>query len=641
IDALNFRHVMGRNMDDRDGPRNDRDRHVAAYRDELSFFGRVNQYRYRLRILQDLRGVAYKERLIEVESLSQLQVERSTTTQVVAIVQVEQERARQLLTDRKVAIDTYNASAKHLQECLVEKTLAFRAREGVEEEAKLAMLHAAALERTTANMRLLWDAAHTDRQQVKESIQTLKGQLEGAVDGRHALSDRLLALQYRRKGTKVHTPYGVGVVQYFRESDNILAIRLRTWKATVYISLVHFIQAAKAMQQRELLAMRSVEVECKAFVRVERRREASECHVMETEEALCREITLWAQQMAAKEGHIRVAVTKVEVQTQVRMALRDAKRRFRNEAEADAVRAHAAKIRLVRPKLKTMPKKLAPQRSTSLAKMTAAMAITSTNNATTNSATPAALPKVSKQSTLDKTRVARAALKRILMAHAEAAVLTTERNLVAEYDRVHHDQLVTTVGNGCVASLLHELLVDVADETIQEGVVGAKTMELQSTIVHSRQHPHVQVNVHVALRRQVVGRKMQLEVVKRTWARQLERLRCVQAEVRRRNDMERRAEEERKRLEAVCKEMAREDLACRRFYREEKRVMMVESRHMQLAERELQLMLEKYNTLDGDDKNKEGSKVARRLQIKKGKREKHRLADEWAAIKLEDDLAMA
>ncbi|RHY08724.1 hypothetical protein DYB36_008793, partial [Aphanomyces astaci] len=65
IDALNFRHVMGRNMDDRDGPRNDRDRHVAAYRDELSFFGRVNQYRYRLRILQDLRGVAYKERLIE------------------------------------------------------------------------------------------------------------------------------------------------------------------------------------------------------------------------------------------------------------------------------------------------------------------------------------------------------------------------------------------------------------------------------------------------------------------------------------------------------------------------------------------------------------------------------------------------
>ncbi|ETV78254.1 hypothetical protein H257_08428 [Aphanomyces astaci] len=650
IDALNFRHVMGRNVDDRDGPRNDRDRHVAAYRDELSFFGRVNQYRYRLRILQDLRGAAYKERLIEVESLSQLQVERSTTTQVVAIVQVEQERARQLLTDRKIAIDTYNASAKHLQECLVEKTLAFRAREGVEEEAKLAMLHAAALERTTANMRLLWDAAHTDRQQVKESIQTLKGQLEGAMEGRHALGDRLLALQYRKKRTKVHTPYGVGVVQYFRESDNILAIRLRTWKATVYMSLVHFTQAAKAMQQRELLAMRSVEVECKAFVSAERRREASECHVMETEEALCREITVWAQQMAAKQGHIRVAVTKVEVQTQVRMALRDAKRRFRTEAEADAVRAHAAKIRLVRPKLKTMPKKLAPQRSTSMAKMTAAMAITSTNNATTNSATPAALPKVSKQSTLDKTRVARAALKRILMAHAEAAVLTTERGLVAEYDRVHHDQLVTTVGNECVASLLHELLVDVSAETIQEGVVGAKTMELQSTVVHSRQHPHVQVHVHVALRRQVVGRKMQLEVVKRTWARQLERLRCVQAEVRRRNDMERRAEEERKRLEAVCKEMAREDLACRRFYRQEKRVMMVESRHMQLAEmemreymrqRELQLMLEKYNTLDGDDKNKEGSKVARRLQIKKGKREKHRLADEWAAIKLEDDLAMA
>ncbi|RHY27789.1 hypothetical protein DYB32_006528 [Aphanomyces invadans] len=108
IDDLNFRHVIERNVDDRDETRNAMDRHEAAYRDELSFFARVNQFRYRLRILQDLRGAAYKERLVEVE--------RQTTQDFVVVIQVEQERARQLLKDRQAAIDAYNASAKHLQE---------------------------------------------------------------------------------------------------------------------------------------------------------------------------------------------------------------------------------------------------------------------------------------------------------------------------------------------------------------------------------------------------------------------------------------------------------------------------------------------------------------------------------------------
>ena len=46
--------------------RNDKDRHLAEYRDGLSFFARVNQYRYRLHILFGMRGDTYKQRLIEV-----------------------------------------------------------------------------------------------------------------------------------------------------------------------------------------------------------------------------------------------------------------------------------------------------------------------------------------------------------------------------------------------------------------------------------------------------------------------------------------------------------------------------------------------------------------------------------------------
>ncbi|ETV98450.1 hypothetical protein H310_08598 [Aphanomyces invadans] len=657
IDDLNFRHVIERNVDDRDETRNAMDRHEAAYRDELSFFARVNQFRYRLRILQDLRGAAYKERLVELESLSQLQVERQTTQDFVVVIQVEQERARQLLKDRQAAIDAYNASAKHLQECLVEKTLAFRAREGVEEEAKIAMLHAEALARTSAKMRVLWEAAHADRQQVKETVRELKGQLEDAVKARQSLSERLLALQYRKKGTKVYTPYGEGLVQHFRENDRVLVIRLHQWKATVYMSLVFFVQQDKAAQQRELVAMRSIEVESRAFVSYEQQHELAESHFMEKEDVLCREIATWARNQAAKVDEIRVAVTKIELQTQVKLALTETKARFRKEAKADAVRAHSAKISIARPKLKAIPKRkpLIPQKSSTVKQAAAAMAAAAkvpppeSSPVKTNNDGDMALPKLRKQTTLEKNRLSRAALKRILMAHVEEAILRTERVHLEKYDRVNRARIITMVGESCVANMLNDMLRGIAEETIREGMITAKTMELQSTIVHSRQYPHVQPHVHMALRRQVVTHKMQLEVVKRTWMRQLERLRCVQAEVARRKEIERQAEEERKRLEALCKEMGREEMLCRKFYRDEKRMMLFESRCMQLAEVEmreymrlfeLQLMLEKYNALGVDD-NRETSKQARRLQIKKGKREKQRLAEEWAAIKIEDELAMA
>ncbi|KAF0726245.1 hypothetical protein Ae201684P_001033 [Aphanomyces euteiches] len=48
--------------------------------------------------------------------------------------------------------------------------------------------------------------------------------------------------------------------------------------------------------------------------------------------------------------------------------------------------------------------------------------------------------------------------------------------------------------------------------------------------------------------------------------------------------IERLAEEERKRLEMLCREMAREELLNQEFYREEKRLLVIETRNMQQAE---------------------------------------------------------
>ncbi|CAK4941948.1 unnamed protein product [Aphanomyces euteiches] len=520
IEALNFRHFIDRNVDDSNMTRNDKDRHLAAYRDGLSFFARVNQYRYRLQILFDMRGAAYKQRLIELDALDDLQMERDMMENTIVVVQVEQERARQLLKNRKDSIAVYKESAKHLQECLVEKTLALRAREGVEDDAKLAMLHALALERTTAKMQLIWDNAFSYRQHVKENVRTCKLNLEDAVKHRQSLEERLLAWFYRKKGTQVKTRFGVGHVHMYREADSFLIIRLKNWKATVYMPLKIFIRSDRTIQHQESRTMEAAEKETRLFVLHERAAEKYETKIMQEEEKMCLEIAKWAVNNAKQQHEIQEAVVKCELKTQ--------------------------------------------------------------------ESVPENQPKLKKQTTFERKRISRAALKRLVMAHAEAEILKTENAIIKNYDEAKFEGILSEVSSSCVSALLQDILKIIAQETLEEGLSVAK-------------------------------------------------------------EIERLAEEERKRLEMLCKEMSREELLTRKFYREEKRLMMIETRNMQLAEvemreymrqLELQQMMEKYNSLDLDD-SRESSMQARRLQIKKGKREKHRLAEEWASIKQEDELALA
>ncbi|CAK4224627.1 unnamed protein product [Aphanomyces euteiches] len=316
IEALNFRHFIDRNVDDSNMTRNDKDRHLAAYRDGLSFFARVNQYRYRLQILFDMRGAAYKQRLIELDALDDLQMERDMMENTIVVVQVEQERARQLLKNRKDSIAVYKESAKHLQECLVEKTLALRAREGVEDDAKLAMLHALALERTTAKMQLIWDNAFSYRQHVKENVRTCKLNLEDAVKHRQSLEERLLAWFYRKKGTQVKTRFGVGHVHMYREADSFLIIRLKNWKATVYMPLKIFIRSDRTIQHQESRTMEAAEKETRLFVLHERAAEKYETKIMQEEEKMCLEIAKWAVNNAKQQHEIQEAVVKCELKTQ-------------------------------------------------------------------------------------------------------------------------------------------------------------------------------------------------------------------------------------------------------------------------------------------------------------------------------------
>ncbi|OQR93815.1 hypothetical protein ACHHYP_02257 [Achlya hypogyna] len=641
IAEFNFRHGIDRQNLALVATRNREDRHVAAYRDEISFYARINQFRYRLALVLKQRGELFEARLLEIELIATLHADRETMDGVIAIVQEEQQHARELLRRRKEAIDKFHASAAHLKACLVEKQLAMQARQGVEDDAKFAMQHALALDRTSAAMRTLWLQATDERTSVRDAVRAAKETREAALRRRQALVDPLLAFFYRPPGTRVVTRWGPGLVLYYREADAFVAVKLLHWKATVFQPLATLVHADKARQQCETLHMAAVEADTRRVLAAERAREALTCAAMRAEEALCQTLVAWATLSAAQNCRMDAALTECELRVQVARHEREPSRALRQAAAAEATKAHTSKLRVV---------KVTWQPSRKARKSLFAKAALAGAKAATVATTPAAPPPLppSKQSKLDHARLARASRKRLVMDHVETALLQTRRELLAKFEAERSAELLLEAQylDDFVAALLGEIATD----AVTEGEAATRELEVASNVVFSVQYPRLQVHIYRELLRQSQGQAYQLRVMARSWARQLARLRCVQAEVARRRAIAAAIEAERLRIEALCKEMAREEVLCRRFYREEKRRMLIEARNMQLAENEmreymrqveLQRMLAQFDAAGADANRQRSSNEARRLEIKLNKREIKRLAIEWALIKKEDELALA
>ncbi|KDO19292.1 hypothetical protein SPRG_15231 [Saprolegnia parasitica CBS 223.65] len=648
ITELNFRHGIDRENAALVATRNREDRHAASYRDEISFYARINQFRYRLGLILKLRSDLYEARLLELEMITSLHMDRERTDGTIAIVQIEQEAARELLRRRRDAIAQYAASTEDLKACLIEKQLAIQARQGVEEDAKFAMLHALALDRTSATMRRLFLQAQDERGRVRDAVRDAKEARDAAVIFRRTLADRLLALFYRQKGTKVHTIYGVGHVLYYRDADAVVAVKLEAWKATVFQPLELFVHADKAKQQAEALHMATAEAEMRAFVVAERAWNAMELALMREEEAQCQTIVAWAMLSVAQNARMDEALSQCELRVQFQLQTKAAKVEMAAAASAEATKAHTSKIKIVKsvwqPIRKPPRKPIFARSKPALAGAKPVVAIAMPDG---NLAPPS---KPIKQSKFDHARLTRACQKRIYMDKVEQALLRSRATLAAQFDAERERDLRAQVQTEYLYGFLADLLAEIAAETIAEGEASTRELEITSNVVFSVPHPHLQVHIYRALLRQMQGHTLQLQVMQRSWARQIQRLRCVQAEVARRKALSAAIEAERKRIESLCKEMAREEVFCRRFYREEKRLMLLESRAMQLAENEmreyirqveLQKMLAQFDALGADANKNMSSKEARRLEIKMNKREIKRLAIEWALIKKEDELALA
>uniref|UniRef100_H3GER4 Uncharacterized protein n=1 Tax=Phytophthora ramorum TaxID=164328 RepID=H3GER4_PHYRM len=254
---------------------------------------------------------------------------------------------------------------------------------------------------------------------------------------------------------------------------------------------------------------------------------------------------------------------------------------------------------------------------------------------------------------LDAKRVARASEKRLAMASIEQALLTKENQLRQESKRERNAIAVEGLAREVFEELVGDTIEELCQERLQEtkheaeDYLRTKGNAIIATTDQARVDGAVVVQL-LGLDRLWIARKQKYSLLYATWGQEFAKLQLVRDEMARRDELRRLVEEERLLHEARRKEMLAEERSSRKFYIEEIVLYMQERKAMATAEMEMreytrQLEIEamktKYSKMV-EDRNRVNDKAARRLEIKLGKNEQHRLHREWRQIKTEDELSM-
>ncbi|GLD91856.1 hypothetical protein PINS_up000389 [Pythium insidiosum] len=253
------------------------------------------------------------------------------------------------------------------------------------------------------------------------------------------------------------------------------------------------------------------------------------------------------------------------------------------------------------------------------------------------------------------------------MAMMENALIDRDRELRQKFVEDHDTIHVQVLSADIYEQLVRAILKDVSAEThTQEsyqsssvhrghssGIVEVYTKSNErtatSTSVDSTvRAPLLPHPVQLELERLWLGRKEKFQALVDSWGEQYAKLRALRLELERREEIRRQQEEERQRIEQRQREMLAEERLCRKFYLEESVLCMRERKAMATAEIEMreylraleaEAMKAKYAKMV-EERHKTNDKAARRLEIKLGKNEQHRLYREWAQIRVEDVLSM-
>jgi hypothetical protein len=199
---------------------------------------------------------------------------------------------------------------------------------------------------------------------------------------------------------------------------------------------------------------------------------------------------------------------------------------------------------------------------------------------------------------------------------------------------------------------LDDIIPELTAEAINDGELAKTQAEDETGIVFS--YPHMQFEIYYALREAWIKRKEELKIAMLAWGARAADLQAEREELARQAEAERKEREERKRLEALCREMLRAENETRKFYREEMKLCLMERRALFEEEKYMRAFLKaesaaaqrsKYDVMMSstpeESEPKQTKKEARREQIKRYKVEKARLDREHKDMNMEDDLSHA
>ncbi|KAL4100502.1 hypothetical protein PRIC1_008294 [Phytophthora ramorum] len=620
IDDFNYRHGINRgtllgNADSSDPlyPRLVQDIHRSSHQDEILFHGRLRNFNFRIQQIFRQHGECTNRLEIQRAFLENVQLENETVLKKLPLIEADHARTEALIEEDKAVLKRLNEAKARLTAAQKEREAAYCAIEGVEEEAEFSEFHAPALIKSSDEMNAIYQRIQGEFEFVKQQVVTSKERLDKAVEERNKVDELMNRLYCQTQNSILRTKYGFVKVKYYRVEDSCVVVIPLHWEATLYIPMDEILAYEAMYKEEECFAMADEDDRAHRFVRIEQEMEVSERHKMESEDQQIREIMAWRAKKEVEEAKLTKEICQDELESQFMYEMEGRK------ASLESSRKEAMKLqrrgRVYPPRIRR--------------------------------------PLSQRPSRLDAKRVARASEKRLAMASIEQALLAKENQLrqesKRERDAIAVEGLAREVFEELVGDTIEELCQERLQETKHEAedYLRRKGNAIIATTDQARVDGAVVVQL-LGLDRLWIARKQKYSLLYATWGQEFAKLQLVRDEMARRDELRRLVEEERLLHEARRKEMLAEERSSRKFYIEEIVLYMQERKAMATAEMEMreyirQLEIEamktKYSKMV-EDRNRVNDKAARRLEIKLGKNEQHRLHREWRQIKTEDELSM-
>ncbi|TYZ65226.1 hypothetical protein PybrP1_012322 [[Pythium] brassicae (nom. inval.)] len=617
IDAFNFRHGFDRGVAltvagaDPLYARAVHDAHHAAFQDVVLYHGRLRNFHVRIQQLSALHAHVTTLLAAQREFLETVHVESAFVLEKLPLVERDHARAMRLLAEDDDARQRLDDASRELAAAQRERAAASHAIVGVEEDAEFAESHVPALVSSSDEMRAVLERLEAQRCAAAEKLAASSQQLASASAAKAATDGLLSHLMLRTPGTLVRTAFGLSTTVYYRDEDGCVVLSPLRWRATFFVPAAQLVALEHVFREEERVAMAWEEAAQRRFYEAEARLAKRERERMRLEDDAIRALGSWRATQERDEAVVRRALEAKELALQLQYEL-EGRKRSCAAAATEAARLHAfARVSLKRPRR-------------------AAVWV--------------------RPSRLEIARVARACEKRLAMASVEATLAGANAELRGGFARARDAALTSQVASDVFAELLASIGAEICAESLQDAAVAStELLRSLSTAVVPLDDSWTVVHTHTLLGfdRAWAARKQRHAVVHATWQREAAKLSVLKREIARREEFRRLVEAERARLERRRQAMLAEERRCRQFYVDEMVQCMRERKamaHTELETREFlrQLALEAMKTKYAkmvDDRSHASDKAARRLEIKLGKNEQHRLHREWALAKREDELA--